>query len=70
MANDKIVVGYKFMILQREDGSRYIKTKNKYGEDVTEQDMATFNMYLQKEQQEIMKGFEPDVEKESEESFD
>jgi hypothetical protein len=70
MANDKIVVGYKFMILQREDGSRYIKTKNKYGEDVTEQDMATFSMYLQKEQQEIMKGFEPDVEKESEESFD
>jgi len=70
MANEKIVVGYKFMILERNDGSRFIRTKNKYGENVTEQDMATYSMYLQKEQQEIMKGFEPDVEKESEEDFD
>ncbi len=70
MANEKIVVGYKFMILERDDGSRFIRTKNKYGENVTEQDMATYSMYLQKEQQEIMKGFEPDVEKESEEDFD
>jgi len=70
MTNEKIVIGYKFLLVERENGSRYVKTKNKYGEDVTEQDMATFSMYLQKEQQEIMNGFEPDVEKESEESFD
>lgn len=69
---DEIILAYKLIIMKRPDGSRYIKTKNKTGTEVTEQDMAVYGLYLDVEKRHILDGFEPnvDVENISEGLFD
>lgn len=62
MAEDEIILGFKLMIMKRPDGSRYIKTKNKTGEEVTEQDMAVYGMYLDIEKRKLLDGFQPNIE--------
>jgi len=66
---DELVLGYKLMIYKREDESRYIKTKMKGSETISDSDLGTFGMYLDKMKQDIVSGFKPDVEVETESDF-
>jgi hypothetical protein len=63
---DELVLGYKIMIFKRKDGSRYIQTKMKGSKTITDSDLGTLSLHLDKVKQDMLKTFKPDVEVETE----
>ena len=59
---DELILGYKLVIRVTKDGTRYTRTTVKGSKILSDSDLGTFGLYLDKMKKDIIDGFKPDAE--------